>query len=692
MAVLQKLRDKAGLAISILIAIGLLAFIIDPSSLETAMNSFSSQNDIGVVNGKKISYNDFQEGIQRLTNYFNFQGQNPQGEQAQKQLREMLWQEYIAKNVVVKNAKAAGICVGDQEMLQLTTGETPSPIIASCPVFMDESGNFSPDKVKEFVSNLDSYPETARSFWSQLQENIYNTRMQEKYTTMFLAGATLNTLEKENMLKSGNTTANVDFVMKPYSFTNDTTLNVTASEIKKYYNDNKKNYKCVASRDIEFVMFEVTPSEKDIEDAKKDFDEQYEEFKVTPNPKAFAISSDFSNNDYWYKKGSLASVSKEIDDFVFSGEGGTSPVFTEGNTWRAVRVIESAQMPDSVYVCHILLQGENAESTADSLLTEIKNGADFSLVASQFSEDKNSADNGKLGNIGWMTQDYIIPGMESVLTAETEKPYIINTAYGTHIVKVAKKTAPVTKKRVAIYEKTALASKSTYSQFYSKANEFATLAGGTLDGYLKAVDSLKTYSQPMNITEATSQYSFVDNAKEITRWAFDAKKGKSSDVITVNNNYYFIVAVRDINKEGFTPLEKVEPQIKQMLLSKAERAKMKEEFAAQVAGKDLAAIAEILGSEITSVEEMSLTGGFGSQNEPALIGAVSVAPEGKVCGPVSGEGGLYMLKVNSKTTNTAVTEEDVKSTATMKAQYSLQMLFPVMLEQADVTDNRERFF
>ena len=47
MAILQKTRDKAGLAVSIIIALALLSFIIDPGTLESAFNMMSSKNNVG---------------------------------------------------------------------------------------------------------------------------------------------------------------------------------------------------------------------------------------------------------------------------------------------------------------------------------------------------------------------------------------------------------------------------------------------------------------------------------------------------------------------------------------------------------------------------------------------------------------------------------------------------------------------
>lgn len=70
----------------------------------------------------------------------------------------------------------------------------------------------------------------------------------------------------------------------------------------------------------------------------------------------------------------------------------------------------TAQIPDSAYVRHILLQN-GMENKADSLLNLLSKGESFSNLAAAFSADGRSAADGEQGNIGWMTQTYMIPGL-----------------------------------------------------------------------------------------------------------------------------------------------------------------------------------------------------------------------------------------------------------------------------------------
>ena len=63
MAVLEKIRVKMGLFITVVIALALLSFIIDPSTLQSTLSMFSSKYDVGEINGEGISYQDFQKRV-----------------------------------------------------------------------------------------------------------------------------------------------------------------------------------------------------------------------------------------------------------------------------------------------------------------------------------------------------------------------------------------------------------------------------------------------------------------------------------------------------------------------------------------------------------------------------------------------------------------------------------------------------
>lgn len=697
MAVLQKLRTKFGLAISIIVALGLLSFIVDPGQIQSAVQSMSSKFDVGSINGKSVSYQDFQADIDKFTTISEVMtGSSVSSEEAQQQIINSAWQSLIDKYLFVKTAKSAGINVGEDEMLSLTTGTNPSPVLTQMGAFNAEDGSFDPSLLVNFVQSIDTDESgNLRLFWNYLQNTIYNQQFYTKYGSLFMNSAFQNALQLKNAVAENNETTDVDFVMVPLSFTTDSTIVVSDAEIKEFYKSHKDFFKQNASRDIEYVVYEVVPSSDDIAAANEQVSEVYDEFLSTDNMKAFLLkNSDRPLSNYWYKDGELNVISSDINDYVFSGSEDGSGIIASGNTFYAARVMESAMVSDSVYVKHILLTGADASHVADSLLNLASDkNVNFSNLVALNSADQGSAADGELGNIGWMTQSYMIPGFESVIDAQVDKPFILNTQYGTHVVLVTEKTDPVLKKQVAILEKTAVPSNTTYNEMYAKANKFATIANGSYTNYLAAVDTMGVYSHPMRIAESTSAYGAIDNAKEVTRWAFEAKKGKVSEIITVNQNFFFVATVKDTHEEGYATISEAAPAIKNQLYSEKAAEKLAEDVAAKISGlTTLDAVAEALGSSVSSQSAVTFAAMGASTLDPKFIGALSAAPQDKICGPVAGSVGAYVFKVTGRDTGSFYTEDDAAMYEAQKNSYNSQMLLPVMMEDAKVKDNRARFF
>ena len=84
MAVLEKLRGW-GIVLSILVALPLLLFIIDPSQIIQTVQSVSSKYDVGKIGDKSVSYTDFHEEADRYSRISELlTGNSSTSEQQQK--------------------------------------------------------------------------------------------------------------------------------------------------------------------------------------------------------------------------------------------------------------------------------------------------------------------------------------------------------------------------------------------------------------------------------------------------------------------------------------------------------------------------------------------------------------------------------------------------------------------------------
>ncbi len=654
MAVLETIRVKFGILISVLIAVALLSFIIDPSTLQS-VSSMSSKYDVGEIDGKSISYTDFQAEIEKITALSEMNGNPVQGDEALAMVRQQAWQQFVNDYLFIPSAKAAGFNVGEEEMYQLLSGEMLSGILMQ--MFQ---GNLNKEVLMDIEAQVDA-DETGRMklFWDNLLKAVNTDQFYAKYQSLFAKSSFNNALAVAEQVKGNNTTFDVEFVVVPFGFAQDSTIVVSDKEIKDYYTANKDNFKQIASRDIEYIVIDIVPSADDVTAANNAIAAVYDEFVAAENMKTFLLSkSERQLEKRWYKEGELNTLSADVEAFVKAAKvGDVSPVFQNGNSFYAVKVMESAQVPEQVQVKFAQAGVEGAEEV---------------LAAAEPQ---------------WISQ---MDGFEDLMTTPKGQQITINGM----LFEVVDTKDPVAKKRVAILEKTAQPSDATRSACYAKANSVASKAGGKYEGFKKAVEEDGLYAHPYNkMPESTSRLGSVEHTKEVTRWAFEAKVGQVSNIISIDNKYYVVAALKGIHKEGFTPVEEVAARIRPVLYQEKAAAKKTAEVAEKINGlTDLAAVAEALGTTVSSKEGVTFASFTSAGLDNKFIGAASVAEVGALNGPLQGNTGVYVYTVTDRSEGAFFTEDDAALREQQMSYTSIQMLLPVMMDEAKVKDNTARFY
>ena len=654
MAVLETIRVKFGILISVLIAVALLSFIVDFGTIQS-LSSTSSKYDVGEIDGKSISYTDFQAEIEKITAISEMNGNPVQGDEALAMVRQQAWQQFINDYLFIPSAKAAGFNVGEEEMYQLLSGEMLSGFLMQ--MFQ---GQLNKELLVEIEAQVEA-DETGRMrlFWDNLLETVYTDQFYTKYQSLFAKSSFNNALAVAEQVKDNNTTFDVEFVVVPFGFTQDSTIVVSDKEIKDYYTAHKDNFKQIASRDIEYIVIDIVPSADDVTAANNAIAAVYDEFVAAENMKTFLLSkSERQLEKRWYKAGELNTLSSEVEAFVNSAKvGDVSPIFQNGNSFYAVKVMESAQVPEQVQVKYTQAGVE---------------GAAEALAAAEPQ---------------WISQ---MDGFEDLMTTAKGQQITINGM----LFEVVDTKDVVLKKRVAILEKTAQPSDATRSACYAKANSVASKAGGKFEGFKKAVEEDGLYAHPYNrMPESASRLGSVEHTKEVTRWAFEAKVGQVSGIISIDNKYYVVAALKGIHKEGYTPVEEVSARIQPVLYQEKAAAKKTAEVAEKINGlTDLAAVAEALGTTVSTKEDVTFASFTSAGLDNKFIGAASVAEVGALNGPLQGNTGVYVYVVTDRSEGAFFTEDDAALREQQMSYASMQMLLPVMMDAAEVKDNTARFY
>lgn len=692
MATLERIRNRAGILVAAFIGLALLAFILN-DLLGSGQKVFGGGNQrVAKIDGESIAIQDYQNQIAEYEDYAKLSsGRSSLDENTTIRLREQVWSQMIQKVVMDKKYEQLGLTVTADEIMDMVAGKNVHPSIRQ--MFTNpQTGIFDQAQVINFLQNKGSDPQ-ANFYWSFLEKQLKAERLFNKYASLVKKGMYATTAQAKMEADAKNKEVDFNFVAVRYSSISDSLIKVTPSEIKSYYNKHKENYKVEASRDIEYVAFAITPTE---EDKQAVYDWVNKQKEVFSNPSTDAIqfvnmnSETPASNRYWKP----AQLSSELQRFIATAAvNDVYGPYLENETYKMSRLVSIKQLPDSVKARHILLNTSTPEANnklADSLMARIKAGDDFAALARKFSQDPGSAING--GDLGWFAEGMMVQPFNDAAFMNNKGDVVkVDSQFGTHIIQIQDKGAAVTKYNIATIERKIDFSSKTHQNTYAQATRFAA-ENNTQEKFNEAIvkDNLvKRYGR--NIGANDQSVGGIQSARELVRWAFEAKIGNLSPVFEFGNEIVIAVLTGEQEK-GYAKIQEVSPSISLQLMNEKKAAQLMDQLKNT---SSLEGLASAKGSKVETASHINF-GSFqvpGAGVEPALVAAATNAAEGKVTGPVKGNNGVYMLQV---TASSPLATQDVKAEqAQLNQQNSYKIdyqLIPTIISKVDIEDNRIKFY
>lgn len=698
MAMINKIRNKAGLLIGI-VGFSLLAFILG-DLLSNNQGLFSGdRTTVAVIGGKKINVQDFEAKVQTSVENYKLNSQTQNVDQAvTEQLREQTWNQLIQDEVMGDQYDKLGLTVTPEELMDMVKGKNPHPQIVQA--FTDpNTKQFNPSAVINFLKNMNNDP-TGRTAaqWVAFERAIQQERLTQKYNDLVKQGLYVTTAEARNEFEARNKTASIRFLTLSYSTISDSTVQVSDAELKEIYNRNQKRYKQEATRSIEYVTFDVVPSETDREAARQEITKLIDEFRASTNDSSFAaLHSDNRTEGVFIKKGGLPPM---LDTVMFTAPVGTviGP-YEENNMFRLAKLSDSQMLPDSVQARHILLKADNPATkdsvmkVADSILNAVKAGADFAMLSNQYSIDEGAKQKG--GDLGWFSQGMMVkPFNDAVFMNKKGDKLIVETQFGIHIVDIMDQGASSRQIKLTYIDRRIEPSSKTYQTAYNKANEFAQKFN-TAESFDQGVKQQNLTKQTeSNIQESARQVGPLENSRELVRWMYTASVGEVSKAFEFDNRFT-IAKLTEIREKGYSTLDEVKDQV----LFEARREKKADMLIEKIkkAGNagNLDALAAALGTNVQTSENVSFASPFLSTGmEGAVVGKIMAMKAGTTSAPLEGMAGVYV--VNVVAFNTPAAPANYNEIATQmrqqlqgRAQYEV---FNALKEKANITDNRGKFY
>ncbi len=705
MAVIGKIRSYSGLLIAV-IGVALAAFVLGdfmgygPTGAQTM--------EVGSVGKSKITYPEFENRVaQQSENWRQQTGNQTIGQRETFQIRQQVWNQMLREILLGREFESLGMDVSPDELTDLVIGRDPHPAILQS--FSNPAdGTFDRQMVIEFIQNLDMMEPSMQQQWFMLEEFIKQQRKETKYHTLISKGYFMPDMLASADYQNKNADVDIRLIVKRFNEVDDTLVSVSDRDLRNAYNEHKNRFKREASRDLEYVVFPVFPSEQDREQILRETERLKQDFVQTDDVVSFInANSDARFDASYYAPGQL---SPTIDEFMFNAEPGDFYGPYEENNAFVVAMLHDVQFrPDSMKASHILIgfQGsmaagpettinrQQAQAKADSILNVVRRApARFGQLAVELSDDPSAA--GNQGDLGWFPDGAMVEAFtEGVVNTPVNGFTVAESEFGFHIIQVTGKSAASKKVQVAKLTRDIDYSSQTYQRVYGEASAFASLLRQKKD-FDAAVEEKGLAKRVVdNIRPMDNAIPGIDNPRTIIQWAFNERtqKGDHSQIFDLDGRFV-IASVTKVREEGVPSLDDIRSEIMGIATREKKAEYITNMFKQQ--GNSLEEMASGTNQEIRSLEAIRFNQnslpGYG--NEPAVVGAAFAIEPNSGPHAVKGTAGVFMVEV---TRREKAVEPQTWTTQRTQLKNAFRNRVPgdafrAIEESANIEDNRHRFY
>ena len=696
MAVLQKIRQRSLLLI-LVIGFCLLAFII--GDLFNSGGFRSTSKDVGSINGKDISFEDFRIKVS------NVEKSGQQGMTA-TQAANRVWDQEVSIALLSAEFDKLGIRVGEKHILEAFKADQN---IGQNPMFQTK-GVFDLAKFKEYFK---SNPEQAQYVKDREKDADLNSKYQ-LYNTLVKAG--LYTTESEGKLKyeMEANKVNFDFVSVLFSSIKDTDVKISDAEITEYMKKNEKKYKAEESRELEYVLIADKASAQDENEVKTTvnsllntrviYNQATAKNDTLPGFREAANAVEFVNENsdlpydstYVAKKDLPAESAEQLYNLP---QGEIYGPYMKGEYYCITKSL-GRKAGINAKASHILISyegtqvpnkkekrtKEQAKAKADMLFAQIQaNPSSFLMMAFSNSDDSSSQQGGDLGYFS--PGQMVKPFNDFVFNNPVGKIGLVETDFGFHIINITDKQDGV---RLATIAQKIEPSDATTDKIYQSAVKFE-MDANEKDFEKVAKEAKLTVNPAVKVKAMDENFGSAGNQRQIVRWAFESstKVGdvKRFEIANVGN---IIAKLKKVYEKGLTPIDDARPGIEPILRNKKKAALI----TAKMKGASLAAIAKSNATTVQQALDVNLENASipNVGQEKKVVGIAFASAVNKLSAPIEGNSGVFVIQTKLVTKAPALKNHTdyIAKVKSQTSSYSGRVI-PALKAEADIEDNRAQF-
>lgn len=712
MATLQKIRSKGPLLV---IVIGLALFAFIAGDAWKVLQPHQGKQDVGEVNGEVLSAQDYQKMVDELSEVIKLtNGLNSLTEDQLNNVKDQVWQSYVNNKLIAEQAEKLGLKVTDAE-IQSIIDQGTHPLLMQTPFRNPQTGMFDKDMLKKFLvdyANLNAsqmpaqyveYYQKMGAFWQFVEKTLAQSTLAEKYQNLVAKSLISNPVAAEDAFNSRTEQSDLLLAGVPYSSINDSTVQVSDSEIKDRYNEKKEQFKqLVETRDIRYIDVKVVPSDADRKAVEKEVTEYSNQLASTTADFGTFVRSTGSSVNYSdvpvSKSVFPADVASRLDSTNVNEVYG--PYYNQtDDSFNAFKLLTKVSSPDSIQFRQIQVYADTEEKTktlADSIYNALKGGADFAAVAKIY---------GQTGEATWVNaQSWEGSELDAdnskfintLLNQPVNELANLNMGQANLILQVMNKKSMQTKYKVAVVKREVEFSKETYNAAYNKFSQFVA-QNTTIDSMVKnAEESGYTLMPRTDLSSAEHYVGGVRSTREALKWIFAAKPGEVSPLYECGeNDHLMVVALDKIHEAGYRDINSVAEMLRAEIRRDKKAEKIMEEMKkynsiAQVKGMKDAVSDSVKHVTFSAPAYISVT----RSSEPVIGAVAAKTAANKVSAPIKGNGGVYMIQVYAKEKGSEKFDAKQEETTltNMAVRIAGNQLINDLYQKAKVVDQRYLFF
>jgi peptidyl-prolyl cis-trans isomerase D len=702
MALIGTLRTRMTKWVVGAVALAMGAFIVGSDLFGSGPRSIfgGSNNNVGEIAGSSISLEEFQAVVQERENNYILSFGRQAGERELPTLRQQAWDLLISRKAIVPQYEKVGVEVTSDEVWDMIQGKNVDENVKSS--FIDSAGNFDRNRLIEYLKSIEAMPagSEARVRWDIFRADLMPARARIKYENLLIKTGYVTEAEAEKDYHVQNDVAEIKFLYVPFFALSDSSVKVSDSDLKAYYEKNKKKYKSAENRSLSYVSFPVIPSAQDTAEVRTEMERLAADFKTTQEDSLFASSN--SDGATPYSKYTPSSLPASINAATLV-QGAVDGPFIDGNNYKIIKVVKVGK--DTVYnarASHILIRWDDtsdaakktAKEKARKILAEIKGGADFAAKAREFGTDGTAP---KGGDLGWFSSGQMVKPFEKAVF-DAKKTGVLNdvveTEFGYHIIDVTG-VKDNTSYTIATIEREIAPSDETQNEAFRKADVFKNDISGIEEFKAKAKQENLVVTDANNLGTSDRRINNLGEARNVIMWLFrDAKVGTVSDVFDLDD-VYVVAVMTDETEEGYKPLDKVKEEIAPLVRNQMKGKMLIDKINAQKGSLDEIAKAVSPDATVGTSSDLKLntnslpTAGF----DPVAVGKAFTLENGKRTTPFAGENGVLVLELQNKTIAPAVGDYSIFKNQLKQAQDSKNYnIMEAVKEGSDIKDTRYKFY